>query len=429
MNKKFKLMLTMLILGACWSIVYLIPFIQYVFYDPFQEMLGCSNTQLGLLITIYGLGNFYGCPLGGWIADRFNYKKLYVGSVIANGILGLIFVTNPTYSFALVMWIGFSISSLVMNYPAHIKIVRNLASDENQGKIFGINESVIGIGNIVFNAVMMFLFTHFLEGVAGLKAAILGLSILSCLLSIPAWLILDDPVKKPELQKDVEEKTQHKMGVADYIAIIKNPSTWLIAFSIFSIYSYLTTMTYFTPYFTDVLGVSVAFAGWVAIVRTYVMTLVGAPIGGFLTDKVKSASKVLLGVNIVGIIALIVLLNLSSSTPTAFLIGITLIMSLSVFMGRGSYYAVISELKVSKAYTASTIGIAAAIGFSPDMFQFVLYGHWLDTYQGVGYTYMFMYQIGVLTIGAITAMSVLRSKRKNSSEKIQTEETITTLEE
>lgn len=62
------------------------------------------------------------------------------------------------------------------------------------------------------------------------------------------------------------------------------------------------------------------------------------------------------------------------------------------------------------------------------MFQFVLYGHWLDTYQNTGYTYMFMYQIGVLAIGAITAMMVLRSKRKNASKNLQTEEAITTLE-
>lgn len=413
MNKKLKLMLTLLVMGSCWSIVYLIPFIQYVFYDPFQQMLNITNTQMGFLITIYGLGNFYGCPLGGWIADRFNYKKIYVASVIVNGLLGFLFVANPTYSFALVMWVGFSISSLVMNYPAHIKIIRNLASDENQGKIFGMNESIIGLGNIVFNAVMMFLFARYLEGTAGLTAAIVGLSTMSCLLAIPAWLILDDPVKT-KTKKSTKEESQPKMGISDYIKIIKSPSTWLIAFSIFSIYSYLTTMSYFTPYFTNVLGVSVAFAGWVAIVRTYVMTLIGAPIGGILTDKLKSPSKVLLGVNIVGIIGMIILLNLNSATPTVVIIAITLIMALSVYMARGAYYAVISELKVSKAYTASTIGIAAAIGFSPDMFQFLLYGSWIDKYANKGYTYMFMYQIGVLTIGAITALLVLKLKKKNA---------------
>ena len=75
MNKlSLKVLIKVLIMGSCWSIVYLIPFIQYVFYDPFQELMKATNAQLGFLITVYGLGNFYGCPLGGWIADRFNYK-------------------------------------------------------------------------------------------------------------------------------------------------------------------------------------------------------------------------------------------------------------------------------------------------------------------------------------------------------------------
>lgn len=414
MNKKAKLVLTMLVLGSCWSIVYLIPFIQYVFYDPFREMLGCSNAQMGLLMTIYGVGNLYGCPIGGWIADRFNYKVVYAASVLLNGILGIIFITNPTYTMAIFMWIGFSVSSLIMNYPSHIKIVRNLVGDEDQGKIFGFNETSVGIGNIIFNAMMMFLFTKFLMGTAGLKAAILGLCVMSILLSVVVWFVIDDPYKNKTHKESgvMEPVVKYKMGVADYKIILKSPATWLIALSIFSIYSYGTTMSYFTPYFTDVLGATVTFSGVVAIVRTYMMTLVGAPTGGFLTDKLKSASKVLLGAQIVGIIALIVLLNLSKSTSVTVLIALTLLMAFTVYIGRGSYYAVITELKVPKKYTASTIGIAAAIGFSPDMFQFLLFGNWLDKYHNLGYTYMFIYQIVVLSIGVVTAIAVLKIKNK-----------------
>lgn len=409
-----RLITTVLVMGACWSIVYLIPFIQYVFYDPFQQLLGCTNAQLGLLMTIYGLGNLYGCPIGGWIADRFNYKYVYVGSVFVNGILGIIFVFNPTYAAAMVLWVGFSVASLIMNYPAHIKIIRNLVGDENQGKIFGFNETAVGIANIVFNAVMMFLFTKYMEGTGGLKAAILGLSVLSILLGFVVWFVIENPnkAKKEALAKAEEAPKKEKMGVADYKYILKNPATWLIAFSIFSIYSFLTTMSYFTPYFTDVLGATVTFAGVVAIFRTYIMTLFGAPLGGFLTDKIGSASKVLMGAQAIGIACLVSILTLGKVLPVPVLIGLTLLMGLAVFMGRGSYYAVITELKVPKRYTASTIGIAAAIGFSPDMFQFLLFGNLLDKFGNAGYTYMFTYQIVVLFIGLITAMTVLKIKHK-----------------
>lgn len=407
---KGRLIATILIMGACWSICYLIPFIQYVFYDPFQEMLGVTNAQLGLLMTVYGIGNLYGCPIGGWIADRFNYKIVYSASVLVNGILGIIFVLNPTYSAALIVWVGFSIASLVMNYPAHIKIVRNLVGDEDQGKIFGFNETAVGIANIVFNAFMMILFTKFLEGTAGLKAAILGLSVISILLCFAAWFIIENPNRVKKEGEPAVKK--YKMGVKDYKIILKNPATWLIALSIFSIYSFLTTMSYFTPYFTDVLGATVTFTGVVAIVRTYIMTLFGAPLGGLLTDKIGSASKVLIGSQAIGIVCLVAILAFGRTLPVEVLIGLTLLMGLGVFMGRGSYYAVITELKVPKKYTASTIGIAAAIGFSPDMFQFLLFGNLLDKFGNAGYTYMFTFQIVVLCIGVATALTVLKIKHK-----------------
>lgn len=421
-KSKTKLIFSVLVLGSCWSIVYLIPFIQYVFYDPFKEMIGATNVQLGLLMSIYGFGNIYGCPLGGWIADRFNYKIVYMGSVFLNGVFGLLFVLNPTYSFAVIMWVGFAITSLVMNYPAHIKIIRNLVSDEDQGKIFGLNETSVGIGNIVFNAVMMFLFNRFLQGIAGLSAAIIGLSVLSILLTIPAFFVIESP-KKSDVKKEIKEPTV-KLGIKEYVEILKDPSTWLVALSIFCIYSFLVTMSYFTPYFTDVLGATVAFSGIVAIIRTYVMTLVGAPIGGYLTDKIKSASKVLIFVQVVGIISLIVMLNLSQSTPMYALIALTLVMALAVYMGRGSYYAVISELNINKNRTASTIGIAAAVGFSPDLFQFLLFGNWLDAYGQTGYTYMFIFQIIVLTIGVGTAFAVLKLKKRNRISKNIAVETV-----
>lgn len=410
MNKKLKILLTLLVVGSCWSIVYLIPFIQYVYYTPFKDMVGISNLQMGLLMTIYGLGNVYGSPIGGWIADRFNHKKVYVGSLVANGILGIIFVMNPTYSVALVIWVLFSIAGLLMNLPAHIKIVRNLSGDDDQGKLFGLNETAIGIGNIVFNAIMMFMFVRFMEGTAGLKAAIVSISVMSLLLTIPAWLILDDPSKE-ENDASAKKVEKHKMDLHDYLTVIKSPATWLLGLSIFSIYSYLTTMTYFTPYFTDVIGVDITYAGWVAIVRTYVMTLIGAPIGGFLADKLKSPAKVLLGVVVMGLLGMTILLNIDSSISIGFIIALTLMMSLGVFMGRGCYFAVISELKVPTAFTASTVGFAAMIGYSPDIFQFVLFGHWLDKYQNAGYTYMFIYQATVLVIGIITAITVIRRKR------------------
>lgn len=431
MKQKIKLAITMLVLGACWAVVYLVPFLQYTWYDPFKEFIGGTNTQLGLLLTIYGFGNVFGAPVGGWVADRFNYKIIYVLSVFLNGLFAILFLLHPTYGFAVVMWIGFAVASLFFNYPAHIKIVRELASDENQGKIFGFNETSIGLFNVLISSAMMFAFTKYATNVGGIRAAVICNAIISFALTILAIIVLENPAKKkvdnaekanisesPTLSEEaaIEENkddNEKKSFFMDFKEIAKQPATWLVAISIFAVYSFMTTLTYFTPYFTQVMGITVTFTGWAAIARQYGMQIVGAPIGGVITDRLKSPSKVLIGVYVIGLAGLIYMLVPKASITVPTVIVITLALSFFVYIGRGAYYATLTEAGVPRELSASTIGIAAAVGFSPDLFQFTLFGYWLDTQGNKAFNYIFIYQIIVLVIGILASLAIIKMSKKN----------------
>lgn len=418
MKDKLKLAITLLVMGACWSVVYLVPYLQYTWYDPFKEFIGGTNTKLGLLITIYGFGNIIGAPIGGWLSDRFNYKIIYVLSVFLNGVFALLFLVHPTYGFAVLMWIGFAVSSLFMNYPAHIKIVRELASDENQGKLFGFNETSIGLFNILISSAMMIAFTRYAVSVGGIRAAVICNAIISFALTLIAIFVVESPKKKEkaavENEKEKEaEAHNHENFFVHFVTIAKQPATWLVAISIFAVYSFMSTLTYFTPYFTQVMGVTVTLTGWAAIARQYGMQLVGAPIGGFLTDKVKSPAKVLILVYVVGILGLIYMLMPKSDVTVTTVLIVTLVLSFFVYIGRGAYYATLTEAGVPRALSASTIGIAAAVGFSPDLFQFTLFGYWMDNCGKSAYTYMFIYQIIVLVAGILASIGILKLKKRN----------------
>lgn len=404
-----KLVFTMLVLGACYSITYTIPFIQYIWYAPFKEFINGTNMEMGMLLTIFGLGNIWGAPLGGWFADRFNYKYIYVGSVILNGLFTIAFVMYPTYFFAVLIWIGFSFSTLFMNYPVHIKIIRSLTTDENQGKIFGFNETCVGIWNIIINVTMMAIYVKFLEGVGGLQAAMLGVAIFSIALGVIVSFVLKNPEKR-------EKSGENSNIIKDFKMVGKKLETWLIAILIFSIYSFMVTMTYFTPYLTNVLGITVVFTGGIAILRQYGMTLLGAPIGGFLADALKSPAKILRGVQIIGVIGFVILLCVSTMTAPM-LIALMIILSAAIYIGRGCYYATITEAGIPRELTASTVGIAAAVGFSPDLFQFTLFGYWLDTFGNAAYTYMFIYQAVILCIGILATIAISRKKVKDTTGK------------
>lgn len=409
-----RLVLTMIVLGFCWSIVYLVPYLQYTWYDPLKEFIGVSNTKLGLLLSIYGLGNVFGAPIGGWIADRFNYKNIYILSVALNAVFALLFLVHPTYGFAILMWIGFAVASLMLNYPTHIKIVRNLAGSDSQGKIFGFNETFIGIGNIVLSSAMMLGFTKMATSAGGIRAAVIVNAVLSIVLAVLVAILLPKPTAE-DLRASKNEEGEKSNFFKDFAKIAKQPATWLVGMSIFAVYSFMTTLTYFTPYFTQVMGVTVVLTGWASIARQYGMQIVGAPVGGILTDKVKSPAKVLLLVYVVAVAGLIYMLAPKSGVTVGAIIALTLVLSFFCYIGRGAHYATLEECGVDRHLSASTIGVAAILGFSPDLFQFTLFGHWMDTAGNTAFTYMFVYQLIVIVGGIIAALLILKMKKKNAA--------------
>jgi MFS-type transporter involved in bile tolerance (Atg22 family) len=78
------------------NIVYLIPYLATDFYNQFLEAYGLSDSELGMLITMYGATAVPGYFVGGWLADRFNPKTMVALSCILTAAvaMGVAFVPN-----------------------------------------------------------------------------------------------------------------------------------------------------------------------------------------------------------------------------------------------------------------------------------------------------------------------------------------------
>lgn len=395
-----------IVLGLSWTMAYNLAFLQYTLYDPLLEAFGCTNAQLGFLLTIFGFFNILGAPLGGWLSDKFNCKVIYVGSMLLIALSSVLILIKSTYSMAVIAWVGLGIGALLMNYPAHVKIIHALATEGNAGKYFGLNESFCGIGGIVISALVLFVFNKYATAAAGIRAVVVLNIVLCLIVAVLNWLILRDV----QTNKTDDSKKEHITG-KDFLIVIKSPKTWILALGIFSVYTAACSMSYFTPYYTAAFGGTVTFAGALAVIRLYGMKLVGGPIGGVLSDKLKSPSKVLILVNLLILISYGLAVVLSSATVPMFII-LILLVAIIVYMGKGSYYAVAEELDIPQKYAATTVGIGAALGFSPDIFIFVLIGHWIDKYGVIGYRYTFIFQMCIAVIGIIASLFALRYKKK-----------------
>ncbi len=405
MNKRMKSFITVFFMGTAFAITYALPFIQYMFYDPLVESLQVTNAQLGVLIAIFGVGNIVGAPIGGWLSDKFNYKSIYILSLVGTAILCFAFAFNLNYSFAVLVWIGLAITALFAFFPAHIKIVRLLGDEDTQGQMFGLSEAAGGIGSIIVNSLGLYLFSKSAVSSIGLRNAIIGYGVAALIIGAILWVLIENP-------KETKEDKEEKITMSDFLTVLKYPGTWFTGIAIFSIYTLYVSLSYFTPYFTNVLGVSVAFAGGIAIVRTYLIRIVGAPLGGYLGDKMNSVSKAIIFAATGAIITILIIMNVPASTSTAILIVLTLLVSLFTYIGRANMFAVQSEVKIAEKYSATAAGITCAIGFAPDLFQFTLFGKWLDKYGNLGYRYIFIYTMAILAVGIVNAILSIRFRKK-----------------
>lgn len=405
-------LLIVFFMGLAFAVVYATPFVQYVFYDDLAGALHASNTQLGFLIAIFGIGNLL-APLGGALSDKFNTKKVYLLGMFITCALDFLLAMKMSYAFAVFIWAGLAVAGLILYFPAHTKLVRLVGDEESQGTIFGFTESACGLASVIINFVALGLYAKVavgaMGGVAGLKAVIISYGAVGLLATVALIFLLPNS-EKAGSSADGGEET--KLSVKEWIGVFKDPRTWFAGIAVFATYSTYQTLSYFTPYFTNVLGATVIGSGAIAIIRTYGIRIIGAPLGGYMGDRIHSVSTVISTVLAFAAVITLIFMFMPAGVPSVLLTAMTLVIGFMVHIARGGMFAVPSEVKIPCRYAASTAGFVCAIGFCPDLFQAAMYGHWMDTYGNAGYTRIFIYIIIIMLIGVVNGIATAFYKKK-----------------
>ena len=414
-------LLIVFFMGLAFAVVYATPFVQYVFYDDLAGALHASNTQLGLLIAIFGIGNLL-APFGGALSDKFNTKKVYLLGMFITCALNFLLAMNMSYGFAIFIWAGLAVAGLILYFPAHTKLVRLVGDEESQGTIFGFTESACGLASVIINFIALGLYARVavgaMGGVAGLKVVIISYGAVGLIATIALVFLLPDPEKAGTAGDGAAGRdlgdgmAESKLSLKEWMGVFKDPRTWFAGIAVFATYSTYQTLSYFTPYFTNVLGATVVGSGAIAIIRTYGIRIVGAPLGGYMGDRIHSVSSVIATVLSCGAVITLIFMFMPAGVPSVLLTVMTLVIGFMVHIARGAMFAVPSEVKIPRRYAASTAGVVCAIGFCPDLFQAAMYGHWLDTCGNAGYTRIFIYIIVIMAVGVINGVATVVYKKK-----------------
>ena len=393
--------LIMTVLSFSGGIIFMLPFLQEVYYIPLADALGLNNTEVGSLMSVFGTTSLIVYFPGGWLADRVSPRKLITISLLTTGAIGLYFASFPSYRISLIIHAVWGVTITFLFWGAMIRMTRNWAPPEEQGKAFGILETGRGLGEVLSSVGFLTVFAALGSGDSALSSVINSFSVLILLLGVVAWFTLEDTVDEPGV--DREEK---KVGLHEILSVLRMPVIWLISAVIFTGYCAYWGTFRFTSYSTDIFMLSVTVGAMIGVGKMWLKPL-AALTAGFVSDRIGIARSVawLFAVLIGSFLIFAVLPGNSAMMPA--MLGNVALASLAVYAMRGIYFALLEEGGVPVAVTGTAAGIVSAIGFTPDIFMPLLGGVLLDTFPGVpGYRYFFLAVAGFCGAGLVASLLI-----------------------
>ncbi|OBX04862.1 membrane protein [Gallibacterium genomosp. 3] len=394
-----------LVLGG--GTVYKLSSIKDVFYVPMQQDWGLTNTQIGLGFTVYAIVQTIGYFFSMYLADRYSKKYLLPAGLIGVALCGIYLTTLPPFLGYLIAFGALAFFGEVVYWPVLLKAVRLLGSKEEQGRLFGFLETGRGVIDVIVASGALWVFVLFGEGKAGMQAGLLYYTIVTGLVGVITYFLVDNDDK---VVTDNNQSANQKV-FAGILYVVKDVNTWLAAFVIFFVYSTYTGLTYFIPFLKDIYGLPVALVGAYGIINQYGLKMVGGPIGGFLSDKVfKSPLKYLQIAFIVSVVSMLLFIQLPHESMNVYL-GMTATLGFGaiIFTQRAVFFAPMEEVGVPREYAGSSMALGCLIGYMPSMFGYAIYGYMLDTYPGIaGYNKVFYIMAAFGVLGLICATLLLR---------------------
>ena len=383
--------------------IYLLPFLQEVYYKPLAEALNLNNTEVGSLMSIYGVFAMLSYFPGGWIADKVSPRILITFSLISTGLIGLYFATLPSYQISLIIHALWGITTTLLFWSAIVRVTRNWAPSNEQGRAFGILQMGRGVSDILMSMPILAVFGILGGSYFALSMVIVQISLLTIISGLIAWFVLED--------EDGGENSSvgtFNSGLREITTVLKLPVVWLIAVVVLAAYSAYWGTYRFTSYSTDIFSLSVVAAGVISIGKMW-MSPPSALLAGFISDKIGIAKSVaiLFVVLIFSFIVFAFMPGIPSLLPV--MIVNVAIASLAVFALRGIYFALLEEGGIPMIITGTATGFISMIGFTPDVFMPLIGGVLLDNLPSVeGYRIFFLIVAGICGLGLMAALMIYR---------------------
>ena len=392
------------------SIIYTPMYLKGVFYDPLMTALGCTNADLGAMVSFYGIVALICYLPSGIIADKFRMRTLAWVGFIGTAVLTFLYAMLPSVQMCYVLFGGMGLTSILIWWGTRFKVIRLCCEEDEYPARIGVSYSIYGVTGLVVGVINAAIIAAIPDTVFAMQSVIIFLGVLIAVLGILSFVFIPD--FKGEINKDAK-----LFSIADAAEAIKTPGVLWACFGYFCVYCVYQGATYTTPYLSQAMGTDANVVNIVGLIRTYGIGLLAGPVIGAIAAKAKS-SKTIIGCFVLAIVVLGAFIVMPQDSGLAIMA-----CCLVVVFGFATYGAFsigsspLSELGIPMRIFGTAAGILSVIGFLPDVFIHTWYGSLIDASGVAAFNQIFGFEIMFAVLGIIFLVMCIRATKKHAASK------------
>ncbi len=354
-----------------------------------SEELGLTDLEFGTIFSAFVLGYALFQIPGGWLGDRFGYKKILVSALILWSLFtGLTPLAASSPLVSLVGLVGaiclvrfFIGLAESVSYPCSTALAGNWFPPQERGRATGIIFAGLGVGAALTSPVVAWLVVSYNWQISFYICSLAGI----LLALILGFYLTESPGQHPRISESEREYIRRGRPAqipassaatptrsTPWLKILTSRDVLLLFASYICIgYTVYIFFAWFYRYLTDERGFDVLTASYLAIFPFLAMT-VTSPLGGWLTDRLlprvgkKTARRLIV---MGGKLPCLPLLFLGGTVTNDYLAIALLSLGFGLaFLGTNCYWTTAIELMPGHAGTIGAImntGTTVAGVFSP----------------------------------------------------------------
>ena len=391
------------------SIIYTPVYLKNVFYEPLMQGLGCTNADLGALLSCYAIVAVIAYLPSGIIADKVRMRTLSWVGFGATAVLTFIYAMLPSIQMLYVVFVGYGITSILIWWGTRFKIVRLCCSEADYASKIGVSYSIYGAAGLIVGLINTAIISAVADASQGIQVLLVFLGVVIAVLGVLSFIFI------PDFKGEIDKNTK-LFSLSEVVTAIKHPGVIWACLAYFFVYLVYMGVTYTTPFMTTCFAAPVAIVSVVGLIRTYGIGLIAGPAAGFFADKLKSPSKSILIFFAASVIVLAAFMIMPREA--SMVIPIAVLVVLLGFVTYGAFSigsSPLTEAKVPMSIFGTASGLLSVIGFLPDTFVHTWFGGLIDAQGADAFNTIFIALVVFAVLGCICLVMTRRAMKKNAA--------------